>query len=192
MIRSIFIDCGPLPRSDEHSWKAKSDTALQVNRTVYEAYYPRCIGWHPKQEPSSTASGMVKTWDGTPASRFWNVFMVKTSLQPTSLSNTPLLWVLVFGLIYDAFDFDRLWTETDAIDQFKLITRYMRWIPHNVAETMHWTRTYTGFGVVKTWDGTPPSRDCVVFWYKLLTFKHTIAMYPCTWFKLSFQVMDLF
>lgn len=113
MIRSIFIDCGPLPRSDEHSWKAKSDTALQVNRMVFEAYYPRCIGWHPKQEPSSTASGMAKTWDGTPASRFWNVFMVKTSMQPTSLSNTPLPWVLVFGLIYDAFDFDRLWTETD-------------------------------------------------------------------------------
>lgn len=58
---AIIPDCGPLPRSNEHSWKAKSDTALQVNRTVYEAYYPRCIGWHPKQEPSFTASGMVKT-----------------------------------------------------------------------------------------------------------------------------------
>lgn len=43
---------------------------------------------------------------------FCNVFMVKISMQSTSLSNTPLPWVLVFGLIYDAFDFDRLWTET--------------------------------------------------------------------------------
>lgn len=40
-------------------------------------------------------------------------------MQSISLSNTILPWVLVFGFIYDAFDFDRMWTETDRLVQTK-------------------------------------------------------------------------
>lgn len=70
-------------------------------------------------------------------------------MQSISLSNTILPWVLVFGFIYDAFDFDRMWTETDRLVQTKS-TVYEVDTPQCSRDNALNKNTHTGFDVMQT------------------------------------------
>lgn len=102
----IFTGCGPLPMSDGLSWSTESGRSLHVNSTVYEVYSPRCSqNGVLNRNLHSVRCGEDLNW--TVSIQGLRCLYGTNSIL---CSESPFPLIFVYVLIYDTFDFYRLWT----------------------------------------------------------------------------------